>query len=339
MVKHLWFLCSGQISSWSSWVSSYLLRGRNLQEISCPGDCSWSWRKLLGMRTWVSSRMKFRIGNGERASLWFDNWHPFGPIAEVKGDRIIYDSGLDRMAKVASIIDGSTWRWPFSQSHDLLDIIHAMPSDYCPDSSKEDELVYEEDLKGAFSVRRVWETLRNIGSSVGWSRIVWFSKAIPRHAFLLWMTIQGGLYTQDRMLASGMIHQSRCVLCDGDREDVDHLFFRCSYSSCVWSSILGKCDVDWSPRDWLESLAWMKQFTSASLSHLIIRLSFAATVYFIWKERNASLHDRASRTHIVICRDIIFAVRTRVSLLRKVIPSYDNEWLHHSWQLSDDIFL
>ena len=63
---------------------------------------------------------------------------------------------------------------------------------------------------------------------MGWSRIVWFRKAIPRHAFLLWMTIQGGLYTQDRMLASGMIHQSRCVLCDGDREDVDHLFFRCS---------------------------------------------------------------------------------------------------------------
>ena len=51
---------------------------------------------MLRMRTWVSSRMRFRIGNGERAFLWFDNWHPFGSIAEVKGDRIIYDSGLDR---------------------------------------------------------------------------------------------------------------------------------------------------------------------------------------------------------------------------------------------------
>ena len=42
ITNHLWFLCSGQISSWTTWVHSYLLRGRSFWEVTCPGDCSWS---------------------------------------------------------------------------------------------------------------------------------------------------------------------------------------------------------------------------------------------------------------------------------------------------------
>ena len=40
IIKHLWFLSSGQISSWSSWVHSYLLKGKSFWEVICPGDCS-----------------------------------------------------------------------------------------------------------------------------------------------------------------------------------------------------------------------------------------------------------------------------------------------------------
>ena len=40
----------------------------------------------------------------------------------------------------------------------------------------------------------------------------------------------------------------------------------------------------------------------------------------------------------ILLYDIFFSVRTRANLLRGVKPSYDNKWLHLSWQLSDDIF-
>ena len=53
--------------------------------------------------------MKHRIGNGESTALWFDNWHPFGPIIQAKGARVIYDAALGVEAKVSNIIRGNQW--------------------------------------------------------------------------------------------------------------------------------------------------------------------------------------------------------------------------------------
>ncbi|KAL0444669.1 UNVERIFIED_CONTAM: LINE-1 retrotransposable element O protein, partial [Sesamum latifolium] len=41
---------------------------------------SWSWRKLLRLRTVLLPRMTFRIGDGTRFSLWHDPWHHLGPL-------------------------------------------------------------------------------------------------------------------------------------------------------------------------------------------------------------------------------------------------------------------
>ena len=84
--------------------------------------------------------MKVRIGNGEKTLLWFDYWHHLGPIMDTLGERVIYDSGLDMMATVASIISDSAWRWPPSRSAALVDLAqsHLPP----PFSLREDDLVH-----------------------------------------------------------------------------------------------------------------------------------------------------------------------------------------------------
>ena len=90
------------------------------------------------------------IGNGESTLLWFDYWHPVGPIVDSLGERVIYDSGLDRMATVASIISDSSWHWPPSRSAALVDLAQThLPS---PSSLREDVLVWEDDMRGRFSV-------------------------------------------------------------------------------------------------------------------------------------------------------------------------------------------
>nr|GEZ85894.1 putative reverse transcriptase domain, reverse transcriptase zinc-binding domain protein [Tanacetum cinerariifolium] len=38
----------------------------------------------------------------------------------------------------------------------------------------------------SFFVAKAWEAIRSRGNLVAWSRIVWFSHNIPRHAFHLW---------------------------------------------------------------------------------------------------------------------------------------------------------
>ena len=139
-------------------------------------------------------------------------------------------------------------------------------------------------------------------------------------------------------MAFGVSSCSMCLLCNHAVENRDHLFFTCPFSSHLWTSILAKSGIDWLSRDWLQTIKWMEQYDHGSLCHLLIRLSFTATVYFIWRERNARFQDESPRPISVLLADLVFVVRTRANLSRKVKPSYDNNWLHLSWQLSDDIF-
>jgi hypothetical protein len=56
---------------------------------------------------------------------------------------------------------------------------------------------------GKFNTYETWEAIRFKLPAVAWWKIVWFSCAIPKHAFILWLTITYRLATRDRMLKWG----------------------------------------------------------------------------------------------------------------------------------------
>ncbi|GJS84287.1 reverse transcriptase domain, reverse transcriptase zinc-binding domain protein [Tanacetum coccineum] len=51
----------------------------------------------------------------------------------------------------------------------------------------------------SFFVAKAWNAIRPHGNQVEWSRIVWFSRNIPRHAFHFWLVMRNGLKTHDKM--------------------------------------------------------------------------------------------------------------------------------------------
>lgn len=91
----------------------------------------------------------------------------------------------------------------------------------------------------SFSIAATWEDLRPPQPRVDWCNLVWFSKAIPRHAFILWLA---RLSTKEKLILYGSIPSMSCLLCSLSLESHDHLFFQYSYSSRVWArlqSLLG----------------------------------------------------------------------------------------------------
>lgn len=65
MLKHVWNLCSDRENSiWSSWVWTYLIKRRSFWELKCPGDCSWTWRKILNFREIARGKIKYPVGDG-----------------------------------------------------------------------------------------------------------------------------------------------------------------------------------------------------------------------------------------------------------------------------------
>nr|GEZ46773.1 hypothetical protein [Tanacetum cinerariifolium] len=43
---------------------------------------SWGWRKVLQIRPLIREYIWYSIGDGDKASLWFDNWSTLGPLAD-----------------------------------------------------------------------------------------------------------------------------------------------------------------------------------------------------------------------------------------------------------------
>ncbi|CAI9753877.1 unnamed protein product [Fraxinus pennsylvanica] len=144
---------------------------------------------------------------------------------------IIHGSRLNRQAKVPDIVEGDDWRWPLACSPALFELMQSTLDTFRPDSTREDILRWVENVHGVFSVQSAWEPLRLRCPRVTWHHIVWFPKCITHQAFILWLVIQDGLYTQLKLLRFGLLQSMHCVLCGCSVKDLDHLFLSVHFLS------------------------------------------------------------------------------------------------------------
>ncbi|KAH7866207.1 hypothetical protein Vadar_017075 [Vaccinium darrowii] len=162
MAKHIWFLVSGgEKSMWCQWVKSYLLKGKSFWKIKIPSSPSWTWRKLLQLRPLIQPFIKYQIGDGSTVSLWYDNWHPSGPLAEHLSGCLIYNSGLADDAKVSSILNATyQWSFPITQNRELNEIRAHLPSLNIQIPPLADSCKWTLTQDGLFSISSLWEQLR-----------------------------------------------------------------------------------------------------------------------------------------------------------------------------------
>ncbi|KAJ6764100.1 hypothetical protein OIU74_023055 [Salix koriyanagi] len=221
-----------------------------------------------------------------------------GPVTRNLGDlrivdlvpaRLMSQTGLPRDAKVAEIIRGDTWIFP--DSHPLLQEIWSNIS-FAPNHLKKDVLFWGASQKTKFTIAEVWEHLRPRKQKTDMATILFFKGHIPRHGFLLWLTSQGKLRTMDR-LHGGSVGRT-CVLCGLEAENHEHLFFNCTFSSEVWRGINGLHNLSWPNHHWPRILSWAAKHhrKKSSIGSTVARLTLAATVYFIWKERNQRVFNK-----------------------------------------------
>ena len=213
MTCHIGNLCMPRSTSmWVNWVRVYLIREHSFWDLPIPSNCSWTWRKLLGMRDRIRPFIYHNIGDGTDTMLWFDNWLPMGPILSNFEERVIYDSGLSRHARVSSIIQNGTWRWLVANSPYLLILKQAIPSSMVPQPSISDEVVWSPAGSGKFSTMSAWLALRVRHGMVNWHKLIWFPYTIPKCGFILWLAIRERLGTQDRLHLASTTWS--CLLCN-----------------------------------------------------------------------------------------------------------------------------
>lgn len=272
------------------------------------------------------------IGDGQSTSLWYDNWHPRGPLVATFGPRIAYDSGICKDATVSHIIHNSSWAFPVTQTIELNEIRRNLPPFIPSRLGEGDQVRWTLTPTGKFSISSLWDKLRNPFPRVVWYKLVWFSGHIPKCSFITWLAIQNRLSTMDRLMLFGLTRSPQCSLCQGS-ESHDHLFFNCPFSQQVWNTILSKIHVSWHSRTWAEWISFFSNIKGKSFQTIITKLIFTVTVYQVWIERNMRKFQGKSCTLEVVAHKIYSMVRSRL-LSFNTLPPSRADWVAHEWNLN-----
>ncbi|XP_047260664.1 uncharacterized protein LOC124893864, partial [Capsicum annuum] len=172
----------------------------------------------------------------------------------------------------------------------------------------------------SFSIKSMNIRLRGQFPKVNWRKVHCNNQGHPKWRFIMFVVIHQRLYTKDRLDKWG-IHPSRmCALCEEELEDHQHLFFKCSVSWAIWKRmLLAWQGITRRNMGWTDEIQWIS--THAKGKHLraaILRMSFVATVYHIWLERDQRTFQQKKRTIDTLIKRIIQDIHFRATIYPKL---------------------
>ncbi|CAG7902028.1 unnamed protein product [Brassica rapa] len=167
----------------------------------------------------------------------------------------------------------------------------------------------------SYSTGMIYNEIKHHQQKVPWRSVVWSSRGIPRHNFLVWLMILNRSPTKDRMINWGLALDPICILCNSLAESRDHLYFECSYSWSLWSRLAQK--ANWTPdRNWSVGVGTLQATTLPKNHRLLVLLAWQASIYFIWIERNNRIHRQEFRPFLSLFKQADSLIRNRISSLR-----------------------
>ncbi|KAJ9536660.1 hypothetical protein OSB04_un000133 [Centaurea solstitialis] len=135
---------------------------------------------------------------------------------------------------------------------------------------------------------------------------------IPKHSFCMWTACLGRLPTQDHLsIWKENPPDLICLLCECCMDSHDHLFFACPYSKEVWRMIKREVGLHGFPESWASIMDLLNQ--GRGPVKLVQRLALAATVYFLWVERNTRLFKKTKKVGMQIFKEIRSVIMERMA--------------------------
>ncbi|XP_047309745.1 uncharacterized protein LOC124913184 [Impatiens glandulifera] len=295
---------------------------------------TWSLKKILNLKNSIGSIFDIRIGDGCGTLFWHDPWLENQLLItkeEFRGLRIRRDCAA------ATIGDIDVGRW--------VSIIRRVPEgrrvlDYLSRirlSDRADVHSWAAEEDGKLKSRIVWNVIREKGQIVNWAALVWSSKVILRHRFILWLALRGRLNTRDRILAYMDIPDANCLLCDGNTESIFHLFGSCPFVKSFWSKFTLALGFVHLPGSWDEIIVAARIKAKGNrFPANVFKCGFTSIVYHVWAERNARVFGRVRRDIEYVWRDIVFDCGALIGTCRR-IPKGEREWtLCREWKIDYD---
>jgi hypothetical protein len=89
-------------------------------------------------------------------------------------------------------------------------------------------------------------------------------------------------------------------------------------------------------KGWEEWIRWATvTWHGKSFINFSLKLGFAATVYYIWQERNARIFAGMSRTPNLVFDQIECIIREKLDLMRNALPTDENIRIQSAWRVNN----
>ncbi|KAJ9539059.1 hypothetical protein OSB04_031792 [Centaurea solstitialis] len=310
IARNLWDIAMGRDTMWVQWVTTRYLRSSILWTTRPAHGWSWTLRKMWNLRDRIRPFIRKVIGNGSTTNAWEDTWLSCGPLASLISYRRIHARDYSVSTTVQQFLNSvSAWPPDWIQHVPQLE---AVPLPALNDQSDSIVWVTRDGRQGSFTVSSTYASFDDVHQLVPWWKAVWYPGHIPKFSFCLWIACHKRHPTHDRMLT--WKHEPpdwKCSLCSLCMDSHNHLFFECQCCESVWNQV--RLQVDWrtAPSRWDDMLELISASTAVlSLKH---KLALAATVYFIWRERNRRIFTDERRTAQHLIKEIMEVVLMRMA--------------------------
>ncbi|GJR60285.1 reverse transcriptase zinc-binding domain-containing protein [Tanacetum coccineum] len=287
MTKHLWKVAAKKDSLWVKWIHVEKLK---------EGVCGKHHLRVI-------------LGNGANTYAWYDKWNAIGPLGTYITYRNIYSVRLSKDYTVAEVINNGNWCWPVEwyAKYPVLDQFQVPVLN----ADARDKVVWTTNagIAKQITVRNVWKDICSVNPKVAWNSLVWPSQSIPRQSFVLWVTVQSRMMTQDRVLVWKPNEIMKCAMCQLCPDSHEHLFFKCTYTHKVWTSMQRLLNRKYSD-NWRNVIEEMSKLPANNNVWSILRRRVCdAVVYFLWQERNARLFKKLNRDEETLLKIIKETIR------------------------------
>ncbi|GAV80462.1 zf-RVT domain-containing protein [Cephalotus follicularis] len=326
-----WEICQKKASIWTDWCYNVFLKENSFWAAKVNYNCSCSWRNVLKARNLLANYLHYEIGDGVSISLWFDPWLSGVSLVDRYGDSVIQDSGLQRNARLSSVIKEGEWDWPVTFP-DLIDISNLTSG---LSLSNTTDRIHWMKKGGTSTIREACNVINMQGREVEWWKIAWFPSSIPKHSFCVWLTFWEAHRTLDKLVRWGVVSSSNCCFSCGQEESIDHLFFSCPFTARVWNHFLGLCGFRRRSRGWREESVWcISRLKGNGFKMWITKLTLAAVIYHCWQERNNRLFNNCFHNFEFLVKCIEEDVGGKCSGLSKVEDNPINRDIFSNWNFS-----
>ncbi|GJX07068.1 hypothetical protein Tco_0195000, partial [Tanacetum coccineum] len=243
LVKHLWNVAAKKDSLWVRWVNVVILKGMSVWEIEKQTNDSWTWKSLLDLKDVTRKHMQYKVGNGNKVSMWHDKWSKMPPIDSILSRREIYAAGFSNEDSITDCVCNNGWKW-LAEWFIMYPILNQYPVPMLNNDVKD--------------------------------RLIWCSNNGSTNAFGLWMATKGKLVTQDKMSKWYPAWEKMQTMTNVENlKDLEDFMSKLSILPCknsIWSIVRRLCIADTVYHLWLERNARLfqqKEKCTKSILHLI----------------------------------------------------------------------